>query len=310
MIRRRSRDTSTEGARPPAGDAGDQPARRSSVDEATEEAARRPEVDEAAEEAARPQVEDAGYSEQPYEERTDEGPPGVDGDPDGDREGDPDADPDAATEDEPPPDRLADKRARMVERQLRRRGISDERVLRAMAEVPRERFVSRRLRGRAYRDGALPIGEGQTVSQPWIVAFMASVLELRGDERVLEVGTGSGYGAAVLSRLCREVVTIERHASLAERAEETLRDLGYDNVEVRVGDGAAGAPDRAPFGGIAVTASAPEEPPPALIDQLAPGATLICPVRHDGAEHLVRLRDGRCDTLVPVRFVPLLAPSE
>src|SRR5215210_401594 len=129
-------------------------------------------------------------------------------------------------------DRFADRRARMVERQLRRRGIRDERVLAAMGEVPRERFVPGDERRRAYRDGALRIAEGQTISQPWIVACMAELLELRGDERVLEVGTGSGYAAAVLSRLCRQVLTIERHSSLAERARATLRELGYDNVVI------------------------------------------------------------------------------
>src|SRR3954464_3787247 len=133
-------------------------------------------------------------------------------------------------------DPFARRRARMVERQLRRRGIEEERVLTAMAEVPRERFVPEDLVGDAYRDGALRIGEGQTISQPWIVAAMASLLELQGDETVLEVGTGSGRAAAVLSRCCREVVTIERHASLAERARTVLAELGYDNVEVRVGD--------------------------------------------------------------------------
>src|SRR4051794_10813679 len=170
------------------------------------------------------------------------------------------------------------RRARMVERQLRRRGISDERVLAAMAEVPRERFVSEDQRRQAYRDGALRIGESQTISQPWIVASMAQLLDLSGGERVLEVGTGSGYAAAVLSRLCRELITIERFESLAESARATLAGLGYDNVEVRVGDGARGAPDKAPFGGISVTATAKDEPPPALIDQLAPGAALVCPV--------------------------------
>src|ERR671921_1373799 len=141
-----------------------------------------------------------------------------------------------------------EKRERMVERQLRRRGIHDERVLAAMSEVPRELFVPEEARARAYRDGALRIGEGQTISQPWIVACMAELLELKGDERVLEVGTGSGYAAAVLSRLCREVVTIERFESLADSARAVLSELGYDNVEVRVGDGSLGAPDRAPFG--------------------------------------------------------------
>src|ERR687893_1340778 len=132
-------------------------------------------------------------------------------------------------------------RRKMVERQLRRRGITDERVLAAMSEVPRERFLPEDQRGRAYRDGAVRIGEGQTMSQPWIVACMAQLLELDGSERVLEVGTGSGYGAAVLSRLCKEVVSIERHESLAVQAEQTLHELGYENVVVGVGDGSRGA---------------------------------------------------------------------
>src|ERR687884_672231 len=128
-------------------------------------------------------------------------------------------------------------RERMVERQLRRRGIHDERVLAAMAEVPRELFLPEDQRRRAYRDGAVRIGEGQTMSQPWIVACMAQLLELDGDEKVLEVGTGSGYGAAVLALCAREVVTIERRRALAEGARATLGELGYHNVEVRFGDG-------------------------------------------------------------------------
>src|SRR6059058_3480051 len=202
-----------------------------------------------------------------------------------------------------------DARERMVERQLRRRGIDDPCVLRAMARVPREEFLPEDERRAAYRDGAVYIGEGQTMSQPWIVACMTSLLELRGDERVLEVGTGSGYGAAVLSRCCAEVVTIERHAPLAARAREILEELGYGNVEVRVGDGAAGAPDRAPFGGISVTAAAAGEPPRELMDQLAPGAALVCPVRHAQGEDLMRFREGRAEAVVPVRFVPLV-PDE
>jgi protein-L-isoaspartate(D-aspartate) O-methyltransferase len=198
----------------------------------------------------------------------------------------------------------------MVERQLRRRGIEDERVLAAMAEVPRERFVPEDQRRRAYRDGALRIGEGQTISQPWIVACMAQLLELRGDEVVLEVGTGSGYAAAVLSRLCAEVVTIERYDSLARQAAEILAGLHYDNVEVRIGDGSRGAPDRAPFGGISVTATARDEPPPALVAQLAPGAALVCPIAHGRREHLIRLRDGRQEVVASVRFVPLVSDDE
>lgn len=194
----------------------------------------------------------------------------------------------------------------MVERQLRRRGIGDERVLAAMNEVPRELFVVEKDRRQAYRDGALRIGEGQTISQPWIVASMAELLELRGDERVLEVGTGSGYAAAVLSRLCSEVVSVERHESLASEAREVLAEIGYGNVEVRVGDGAEGAPDKAPFGGISVTATATDEPPQALRDQLAPGAALVCPVDRRGRELLMRFRDGGEEAFAAVRFVPLV----
>jgi protein-L-isoaspartate(D-aspartate) O-methyltransferase len=194
----------------------------------------------------------------------------------------------------------------MVERQLRRRGIEDPRVLNAMATVPRERFLPEDARADAYRDGAVGIGEGQTMSQPWIVACMTTLLELRGDETVLEVGTGSGYGAAVLALCAAQVVTIERHAPLADRARATLAELGYDNVEVRVGDGSRGAPDRAPFGGISVTATAEEGPPEELLAQLAPGAALVCPVRRDDRELLMRFRDGQGEPIVPVRFVPLV----
>ena len=198
----------------------------------------------------------------------------------------------------------------MVERQLRRRGIHDERVLAAMAEVPRERFVPADQRKRAYRDGALRIGEGQTISQPWIVACMSQLLELRGDETVLEVGTGSGYAAAVLSRLCAGVVTIERYESLATQAAATLAELGYANVDVRVGDGAQGAPDRAPFGGISVTATAQDELPRPLVEQLAPGAALVCPLARGRREYLVRFRDGEEETVAAVRFVPLVSDDE
>ncbi len=194
----------------------------------------------------------------------------------------------------------------MVERQLRRRGIHDERVLAAMATVPRELFLPEDQRRRAYRDGAVRIGEGQTMSQPWIVACMAQLLELNGAEKVLEVGTGSGYAAAVLSRLCREVVTIERYESLAVQAERTLHELGYDNVVVIVGDGSHGAPENAPFGGISVTATARDEPPPALVEQLAPGAALVCPVERGGREYLMRFRDDEEEAVTGVRFVPLV----
>jgi len=165
------------------------------------------------------------------------------------------------------------------------------------------------VRRRAYRDGALQIGEGQTISQPWIVACMAQLLELEGDETVLEVGTGSGYGAAVLSRLCAEVITVERFESLARRAAGILAELGYHNIEVRVGDGSMGAPDRAPFGGISVTATADQEPPPELVKQLAPGAALVCPLSRGRREQLVRLKDGQEEAVASVRFVPLVSDA-
>jgi protein-L-isoaspartate(D-aspartate) O-methyltransferase len=197
----------------------------------------------------------------------------------------------------------------MVERQLRGRGIEDERVLAAMLEVPRELFLPDDVRRETYTDGALPIGEGQTMSQPWIVAFMAQLLALAGDEKVLEVGTGSGYGAAVLSRLCAHVVTVERHERLADEARATLAQLGYNNVEVRVGDGTEGVPDRAPFDGISVTATADDQPPRALLDQLAEHAPLVIPLRRSGREQLTLIRDGTEEALVPVRFVPLVGPA-
>jgi protein-L-isoaspartate(D-aspartate) O-methyltransferase len=194
----------------------------------------------------------------------------------------------------------------MVEHQLRRRGLSDQRVLAAMAEVPRECFVPEKLRRRAFSDQAVGIGEGQTISQPWIVASTVALLELRGHERVLDVGTGSGYGAAVLSRLCREVVTIERRPVLAARAAALLTTLGFERVEVRAGNGGLGAPDRAPFGGILVSATADGHPPAALFEQLEEGAALVCPVRRGGEERLVRFRGGREEALTAVRFVPLV----
>jgi len=194
----------------------------------------------------------------------------------------------------------------MVERQLHGREISDERVLSAMAQVPREEFVPDEHRRHAYRDGALRIGEGQTISQPWIVAKMAELLELGGGERVLEVGTGSGYAAAVLSLLAAEVVTVERHAALAESARERLARLGHANVDVRHGDGSQGVPDRAPFDAISVTATASGEPPRALRDQASPGAPMALPLRRGGREMLVRIRGTAVEAVTPVRFVPLV----
>ena len=198
----------------------------------------------------------------------------------------------------------------MVDRQLRRRGIDDERVLAAMAEVPRELFVPEDLRDRAYRDGALPIGEGQTISQPWIVARMTALLSLEGPERVLEVGTGSGYAAAVLAHMCSHVVTVERIPALADSAAAIFEQLGLRNIEVRTGDGSLGVPDRAPFDAIVVTAAPSGGPPQALLDQAAPGAPVVCPVERGGDERLVRLIDGAEETIAPVRFVPLVEGEE
>jgi protein-L-isoaspartate(D-aspartate) O-methyltransferase len=193
---------------------------------------------------------------------------------------------------------------------LRRRGIADPAVLRAMDEVPRERFVSREMAGNAYADHAMPIDCGQTISQPYVVAYMTEQLGLLPHHRVLEVGTGSGYQAAVLSRLAREVVSIERYRTLAEQARGRLHDLGYGNVEVIVGDGLTGVPDRAPFDRIMVTAAA-EDVPQALAGQLGEGGVLVLPVGpHDGPQYIVRLTrtpaELKRESLIGVRFVPLL----
>src|ERR1700747_1086992 len=160
---------------------------------------------------------------------------------------------------------------------LRRRGISDQSVLRAMDEVPREHFVAAELAHSAYEDQALPIACGQTISQPYVVAYMTEQLDVEPQHHVLEIGTGSGYQAAVLSRLAREVVTIERYRTLADTARERLRALGYTNVTVRLGDGMAGAPDLAPFDRIMVTAAA-EDVPDALVAQLTAGGKMVLPV--------------------------------
>jgi len=194
---------------------------------------------------------------------------------------------------------------------LRRRGISDQGVLHAMEEVPRENFVSPGFVESAYADQALPIACGQTISQPFVVAYMTEQLEVGPDHRVLEIGTGSGYQAAVLSRLAREVVSIERYRTLADAAREKLKALGYSNVTIRVGDGMAGAPDLAPFDRIMVTAAA-EDVPGALVAQLAEDGKMVLPVgpRHD-AQYLVKLTKRPAggltrEELIAVRFVPLL----
>ena len=197
----------------------------------------------------------------------------------------------------------------MVERQLRRRGVKDERVLSAMARVPRELFLPEDVRERAYDDAALPIGGGQTMSQPYIVAKMCELLSLDGDERVLDVGTGSGYHAAVLAELAGEVVTIERVRALAERACAALAAAGYDDVDARVGDGTLGVPDRAPYDAIAVAAAAPVLPG-SLYEQLKLGGRIVVPVggrANQRLELIVKSPEGAAVVRsVPCRFVPLV----
>jgi protein-L-isoaspartate(D-aspartate) O-methyltransferase len=197
----------------------------------------------------------------------------------------------------------------MVERQLRRRGISDERVLAAMAAVPRERFVDERLARRAYADSALPLAAEQTISQPWVVAAICEGLALRGGERVLEIGTGSGYSAAVLAQLAGTVLSIERIPELAEQARANLDAAGIQGVEVRVGDGSLGAPSDAPFEAIAVHATTPAAPP-SLLAQLAPGGRLVVPVAERGADMLTVFTAAAAGlearVIAPCRFVPLV----
>ena len=188
------------------------------------------------------------------------------------------------------------------------RGLNEPRLLEAMTCVPRHLFVPKIEHAWAYADGPLRIGHGQTISQPYIVALMTDVLKLSGDERVLDVGTGSGYQAAILAHLAREVHTIEFVPELAERAEKVIRKLGLDNVHCHVGDGSLGWPDAAPFDGILVAASAPDVPPP-LLEQLAEGGRLILPVGGRGYQQLEiwKRQDGKpvCKTGVGVAFVPL-----
>ena len=198
----------------------------------------------------------------------------------------------------------------MVEHQLRRRGITDERVLAAMGRVPRELFVPEDVRRLAYEDGALPIGLGQTISQPFIVGTICQLLELQGDERVLDVGTGSGYQAAVLAELAAEVVTIERLPELAARARAALAEAGLERVLVFVGDGSRGVPERAPYDAIAVAAATPEVPA-ALYEQLAAGGRLVLPRGSRWGQELVlvsRTPAGPVERAsVPCRFVPLVS---
>jgi protein-L-isoaspartate(D-aspartate) O-methyltransferase len=227
-----------------------------------------------------------------------------------------------AGKDDPPAERVTprlptgdDGAARREERMgfllgLRRRGISSADVLRAIDEVPREKFVEPEFTDTAYADQALPISCGQTISQPFVVAYMTEQLGLRPQHRVLEIGTGSGYQAAVLSRLAHEVVSVERFRTLADTARERLAALGYDNVTVVVGDGLSGMPDRAPYDRIIVTAAA-EHIPEALVEQLAVGGVMVLPLGpHAGGQRIVKLTKTKDDLereeLIAVRFVPLL----
>jgi len=204
-------------------------------------------------------------------------------------------------------------RQQMVERQLKGRDITDSRVLAAMGKVPRHRFVRPAWAGEAYADRALPIEEGQTISQPYVVALMTQLLELKGSERVLEVGTGSGYQAAVLAELVKQVHTVEILPGLAKSAAARLKALSYLNVEVRAGDGYQGWPEQAPFDAVIVTAGATHIPPP-LVTQLKEGGRLVIPVG-DGLSHQellqCRKEQGQLATRVvaPVRFVPLIEPK-
>ena len=209
-------------------------------------------------------------------------------------------------------DRAASSREAMVARQIKARGISDARVLGALARVPRHEFVPAHLAARAYDDGPLPIGHGQTISQPYIVAFMTEALQVQPSDVVLEIGTGSGYQAAVLAEIAREVLSIELVPQLAERSRETLARLGYRNVQVRAGDGYQGWPDRAPFTRIMVTA-APPEIPQALVDQLAVGGRMVVPLGRFIQELTIveKTKDGITRrSVMPVRFVPMVKPRE
>ena len=206
-------------------------------------------------------------------------------------------------------DARASQRLAMVETQIRKRGVSSPRVLEAMAAVPRHEFVPPQFRADAYADKPLPIGEGQTISQPYMVAAMTEALELAGDERVLEIGTGSGYQAAVLALLARQVITVESHTSLALAAQERLTRLGYTNVHVHNGDGSAGFPDAAPYDAILVTAGAPSIPQ-VLESQLREGGRVVIPVGDTENQKLMqaKLENGKLKSraLFDCRFVPLL----
>jgi protein-L-isoaspartate(D-aspartate) O-methyltransferase len=206
-------------------------------------------------------------------------------------------------------DSFVTQRRNMVESQLRARGIRDERVLAAMLHVPRHEFVSEDDRDQVYEDHPIPIGESQTLSQPYIVAIMLEALALDSSDSVLEIGTGSGYQTALLSEITRKVYSIERHASLARTAQDTLARLGYANVQVLLGDGSHGLPERAPFDAIVVSAAAPQIPPP-LFEHLREGGRMVIPVGPPHAQELqlVRKQEGQplVTNLEGCRFVPLI----
>jgi protein-L-isoaspartate(D-aspartate) O-methyltransferase len=207
----------------------------------------------------------------------------------------------------------ADRRAHMVERQLVERGIRDPDVLAAMRAVPRHLFVPDDLQHAAYDDSPLPIGFGQTISQPYMVACMTELLRVNVRSRVLDVGAGSGYQTAVLAELAGEVLALERIAALEEQARERLERMGYDNVTVRLGDGSQGWPERAPFDGIMVAAAAPEAPPP-LIEQLAEGGRLVIPLGDAHRDQILTVYERRAGDLIVeqalrCRFVPLIAAA-
>jgi protein-L-isoaspartate(D-aspartate) O-methyltransferase len=208
----------------------------------------------------------------------------------------------------------ASQRIHMVERQIVARGVTDPRILRAMQKVPRHVFVPERHRDVAYGDYPLPIGDGQTISQPFIVAYMTEVLDLKPSDRVLEIGTGSGYQAAILGELVSEVYTIEIISTLGRRAQATLARLGYRNIHVRIGDGYKGWPEKAPFDAIIVTC-APDNIPKALIDQLKEGGRMVIPVGEAGSiqELVTGVKKGgtfASKGVMPVRFVPMVRGKE
>ncbi len=210
-------------------------------------------------------------------------------------------------------DPFVQKRSQMVEDQIERRGIEDTLVLKAMHKIPRHLFVPDYLKEQAYVDSPLPIGEGQTISQPYIVAFMTEALQLSGGEKVLEIGTGSGYQAAVLAEIVSEVCTIEIVASLGNQAAELLKKLGYEKIHVKIGDGYRGWPEQAPFDAILVTA-APEHIPQPLVDQLKKGGRMIIPVG-DLYQELILITkksDGtiKKQSVLPVRFVPMTGEAQ